>query len=89
MCLLSCADTTIGSDLTPQNILHPITGLDGLPEDEIFKILGEPKRNPVLDASGKENTSPNGPRYLVYPVNWSKLDVKFFVQTPQIIDFES
>ncbi|KAK3349062.1 kinase-like domain-containing protein [Lasiosphaeria hispida] len=74
-------------DLTPQNILHPITGLDGLPEGEMIKILGEPQRNPVLDASGKENSSSNGPKYLVYPVNWGKLDAKFFVQTPQIIDF--
>ncbi|KAK5655092.1 hypothetical protein OQA88_5991 [Cercophora sp. LCS_1] len=70
----------------PHNILHPVTGLDGLSE-EVLSILGEPRRNPFLDADGKENTMETVPRYLVYPVNWDDVDTKFLLKTPKVIDF--
>ncbi|KAM7203589.1 Protein kinase-like domain containing protein [Naviculisporaceae sp. PSN 640] len=74
-------------DIRPHNILHPVTGLDGLSEDEILSILGEPRRNRVLDADEKENTMPTAPRYLVYPVTWDYVDTKYLLKTPKLIDF--
>jgi serine/threonine protein kinase len=68
--------------------LHPITGLNGLSEEEIIAILGEPRLNPVLDAdSGKEHTLSTAPRYLVYPIAWENIDVKFVLKTAKMIDF--
>ena len=67
--------------------MHPVTGFDGLSEEEILSILGEPRCNPVLDADGKENTMPTAPRYLVYPVAWDSVNPKFLLKTPKIIDF--
>jgi len=75
------------TDIRPHNILHPVTGLDGLSEDEILGILGEPRLNPVLDANEKENTLPIAPRYLVYPIAWENVDVKFVLETAKLIDF--
>ncbi|KAM7215388.1 Protein kinase-like domain containing protein [Rhypophila decipiens] len=74
-------------DIRPDNVLHQVTGFDGLPEEEILSILGEPRRNPVLDADDKENTMPTAPRYLVYPVGWDDVDTKFLLETPKLIDF--
>lgn len=69
--------------------MHPVTGFDGLSEEEILSILGEPRYNPVLDtANGKANTTPTAPRYLVYPSTWTNVDPpKSLLPTPKIIDF--
>lgn len=64
-----------------------MTGFDGLSEEEILGILGEPHRNPVLDADEKVNTMPTAPKYLVYPVEWDTIDTKFVLRTPKLIDF--
>ncbi|KAK0753669.1 kinase-like domain-containing protein [Schizothecium vesticola] len=75
-------------DLRPHNILHPITGLDGLLESEVLCILGEPRKNPVLDPAGQENTTRTAPRYLVYPVDWSSINTDDFIsKSAQLIDF--
>ncbi|PVH79375.1 kinase-like protein [Cadophora sp. DSE1049] len=74
-------------DLTPSNILHRITGLDGLDEDEVLKILGNPVLNPVLDASQEQHHETTAPNYLVYPVNWSDVDTQFISQESCLIDF--
>lgn len=74
-------------DLRPSNILHLITGFDGLSEDQVLGILGEPPRNPVLNRAGEVNNAPTAPGYLVYPVNWDTVDKSFFVKSPQLIDF--
>jgi hypothetical protein len=44
-------------DITPKNILHGITGLDGVDEDEVLSILGSPVINPILDTSGELSES--------------------------------
>jgi serine/threonine protein kinase len=42
----------VTTDFRPHNILHPVTGLDGLSEGEVLDILGKPRRNPVFNANG-------------------------------------
>lgn len=74
-------------DLRPHNILHTVAGFDGLSEEEILRVLGEPRRNPVLDAKRKEHAMPAAPQYLVYPVLWESVDSKFLLETPRVIDF--
>ena len=74
-------------DLRPSNILHPVTGFDGLAEDQVLAILGEPSRNPVLNRAGEVNTAPTAPGYLVYPVKWHTVDKSLFLKTPRLIDF--
>jgi hypothetical protein len=64
-------------DITPNNVLHRITGLDGLNEDEFLKILGSPVINPVLNTSQERHHRSTAPGYLVYPVNWCNVDTRF------------
>lgn len=64
-----------------------MAGLDGLPEAEVLCILGEPRKNPVLDPAGQEKTSRTAPRYLVYPVDWMFVNIDFISKSAQLIDF--
>lgn len=64
-------------DITPNNVLYCITGLDGLNEDEFLKILGSPVINPVLNTSQECHHRSTAPGYLVYPVNWYNVDTRF------------
>jgi len=74
-------------DITPNNVLHRITGLDGLNEDEVLKILGSPIVNPVLNASQEHHHGSTAPDYLVYPVNWYNVDAQFISKESCLIDF--
>lgn len=74
-------------DFTPGNILHRVTGLNGLTEDEVLKILGSPDLNPVLNASQEPHGGNTAPDYLVYPVKWCDVDSQFISTDPCIIDF--
>jgi serine/threonine-protein kinase SRPK3 len=57
-------------DFRPANILVRISGLDGLPEDAVLKLLGRPRTTRVLTASGEPHQLDIAPKYLVYPVDW-------------------
>lgn len=74
-------------DITPNNVLHTITGLDGLNEDEVLKILGNPVVNPVLNTSQEPHHGSTAPDYLVYPVNWCDVDTRFISKELCLIDF--
>lgn len=74
-------------DFTPNNILHGVTGLDGLGEDEVLAIIGQPEQNPVLTDEDKPHEQANAPRYLVYPLDWFSVDRKILTPEPRIIDF--
>ena len=74
-------------DITPNNVLHRITGLDGLNEDEFLKILGSPVINPVLNTSQERHHRSTAPDYLVYPVNWCNVDTRFISKESCLIDF--
>ncbi|RDL39936.1 uncharacterized protein BP5553_04276 [Venustampulla echinocandica] len=75
-------------DLTPFNILLQTSGLDGLSEDEIIHMLGEPRKVRVLTQSGENPTEPTAPKYLVRPVDWNStsIDLKFVSDQPCVID---
>lgn len=74
-------------DITPNNILHRIAGLDGLDEDEVLKILGSPVVNPVLNTSQERHHGTRVPDYLLYPVNWCDVDTQFISKKSCLIDF--
>lgn len=76
-----------GLDITPKNILHRISGLDGLSEDEALRILGNPIKNPVLSASDERHDESTAPEYLVYPVSWRDVDTQFISKESCLIDF--
>ncbi|OIW29097.1 kinase-like protein [Coniochaeta ligniaria NRRL 30616] len=76
-------------DLTPINILHRISGLDGLSEDALLKTLGEPRRNKIYhrDSESDNHDNPSAPQYLVYPIDWHAVDSKYISSDPCVIDF--
>lgn len=74
-------------DLTPNNVLHRISGLDGLNEDEVLQILGIPVVNPILNASKKRHSESTAPEYLVYPVSWRDVDAQYISKELCLIDF--
>jgi serine/threonine protein kinase len=76
-----------GLDITPNNVLHRISGLDGLNEDEVLQILGSPVVNPVLNASKECHYESTAPQYLVYPVSWWDVDTQFISKESYLIDF--
>ncbi|CAM1510064.1 Fc.00g003990.m01.CDS01 [Cosmosporella sp. VM-42] len=73
--------------VTPSNVLHRIHGLNGLTEDEVLKILGQPTQNPVLKGSVKNLDESTVPKYLVYPVKWRDVDRQFISKDSCLIDF--
>ncbi|KAL5318767.1 hypothetical protein ACEPPN_013833 [Leptodophora sp. 'Broadleaf-Isolate-01'] len=74
-------------DITPNNILHRITGLDGLDEDDVLRILGIPIVNPVLNESHERHHGTTVPEYLVYPVAWCDVDTRYISKESCLIDF--
>jgi serine/threonine protein kinase len=41
----------------------------------------------VLTDSGESHNESTAPQYLVYPVNWAKVDTKYLAEDPCLIDF--
>ena len=74
-------------DFTPSNILLRTSDLDGLTEKEVIEALGIPKKVKVVTVSGESSTDPAAPRYLVYPVDFYKVDSRFVTDQACIIDF--
>ncbi|KAH8586125.1 kinase-like domain-containing protein [Bisporella sp. PMI_857] len=74
-------------DITPNNVLHRISGLDGLNEDEVLQILGSPVVNPALNESKECHYKSTAPEYLVYPVSWWDVDTQFISKESCLIDF--
>ncbi|KAF7159608.1 hypothetical protein CNMCM5623_004988 [Aspergillus felis] len=70
-------------DFTPSNILLKVEGLDGLPEDEVLKILGEPVKVEVFTESGKTPSDPTAPRYLVRPVEFRNVPLPY--RPPELV----
>ncbi|KAI9927584.1 hypothetical protein MW887_003203 [Aspergillus wentii] len=74
-------------DFTPHNVLLRVTGLDGLSEEEVIKILGEPKTFKVTTCAG-EIPPETAAKYLVIPVEFEHVDVSFLRDEVYVIDFE-
>lgn len=58
-----------------------------MPEEELVKILGEPRRAPVTTVSEHEHHEPRAPQYLVYPIDFANVGTEFFTDDACIIDF--
>ncbi|KAF2755575.1 kinase-like protein [Pseudovirgaria hyperparasitica] len=74
-------------DLTAKNILFQLEGIDGLSEAEVFQALGEPQRNPVITATEEKHNRDTAPQYLVYPIDFGKVDKRYIGEHIRLIDF--
>ncbi|KAI1809097.1 kinase-like protein [Poronia punctata] len=57
-------------DFRPANILACILNLDGLPEEDLFELVGAPQTANVVLPSGGQHLVTTAPQYLVYPIKW-------------------
>jgi serine/threonine protein kinase len=74
-------------DFTAANILHHVSGLDGLSEDEVVHVLGEPRKNRILTDPDECPDNPTAPHYLVYPVSWANVETNYISSDISVIDF--
>lgn len=65
-------------DFRPANILARISNLDGLSEEELFRLVGEPTQIRVTTASREKHDIPTAPQYLVYPIIWEDIAQEHF-----------
>lgn len=77
------------ADFRPSNILLELQGLNGVNEEEALTLLWEPE---TTDIHMRKDTHPNpampyAPRYLVYPVDFTDVDVSIISPRVQVIDF--
>jgi hypothetical protein len=71
------------ADLRPSNVLLELQGLDGLDEEQVLALLGEPETTDVHIRKDSHPTPemPHAPKYLVYPVDFR--DVSLSVISPR------
>lgn len=77
------------TDFHPRNILLVLNGLDGLDEEGVFSLLGEPEIAEVCIAKDSHPTPeiPYAPKYLVYPVAFEDVASAAISAHAQVIDF--
>ena len=75
-------------DINAKNVLQHTLSLDGLSEAEVFQILGKPRRNPVDKVGASKEECSLVPNYLVYPVDWTKVDIHRITPKPCLIDLD-
>lgn len=61
-------------DFTPRNVLLRISSLDGLTEDQLLKVFGQPIQVKVVTTTGETPSDPTAPKYLVKPVDFYSVD---------------
>jgi hypothetical protein len=74
------------ADFRPHNILFRTNNLDGLSEEQILDVFGEPFKKPILNQHRETPTEATAPKYLVFPVSTS-IDPRYISAEPCIIDF--
>jgi serine/threonine protein kinase len=74
-------------DLTTANILHRVDGFDGLTEEEVFGILGEPKKLMILVGTAPNHNEVGLPQYLVLPIDWHQVSNQYILEDSKVIDF--
>lgn len=52
----------------------------------MLEILGQTVTTPVVKDSGETHTLPTAPQYVVYPVEWSKVDTAYCTNEPCVND---
>jgi serine/threonine-protein kinase SRPK3 len=76
-------------DFRPSNILLELHGLDGLDEEQVLALLGEPETTDINMRKDSHPTPemPYAPKYLVYPVDFGEIDHSVISPRVQVIDF--
>lgn len=64
-----------------------MSGLEGLSEEVILDIFGEPKSTALLDVTGERHELSTAPQYLVYPISWHSVNTHYFSNRPSVTDF--
>ncbi|XHG09836.1 hypothetical protein AWENTII_012874 [Aspergillus wentii] len=73
-------------DFIPRNVLVRMTGLDGLSEEKVIEILGEPIKSEVTTYSGQPLPG-TARKYLVDSIDFYDLDPQFLTDQIYVIDF--
>lgn len=71
--------------ITPDNVFHQVE-LDGLPEEEMTMILGEPVTDAMFKRAylkGDDNTTPS---YRISPVKWDKVGRKYIANRTYLVN---
>lgn len=76
------------ADFLPSNILLELQDLDGIDEDEVLPLLGEPETKDVYMRKDSRPTPemPYAPKYLVYPVDFEDINPSLIFPRAQVID---
>ncbi|KAI1907430.1 hypothetical protein LOZ61_006123 [Ophidiomyces ophidiicola] len=74
-------------DFTTSNILYQLTSLDGFTENQVIKTFGQPVSTRLLTESMTPPILPNTPKYLVYPIDFTKVESSLIMDKVYIIDF--
>lgn len=76
----------MGLDFRPSNILVKLTNLDHLTESQLLSLLIPPEKVQVQTESGKDVPA-SSPKYLVPPVDLSRLGNDYLTDNICVIDF--
>jgi serine/threonine protein kinase len=77
------------ADFRPSNVLLELQGLDGLDEEQVLALLGEPETTDIHIRKDSHPTPemPHAPKYLVYPVDFRDVSLSVISPRAQVIDF--
>ena len=80
--------TQCSSDLRPSNILLKLQYLDGLDEEQVIEILGEPEIATVVISKSVPSTTtlPHVPKHLIYPIDYDTIDPSLISTEAYIAD---
>jgi serine/threonine protein kinase len=53
----------------------------------VLRILGEPRKNTVLNELGEKHEESIAPQYLVYPIRWKDVGSQYISKQARLIDF--
>lgn len=80
-------------DLRPANVLLSLRSLDGLDENEVLDLLGEPYQATIYLTTKDAPNAPINPKfaflpkYLVYPVDWRYVNTSDILPKVRVADF--
>ncbi|EFY87348.1 hypothetical protein J3459_015842 [Metarhizium acridum] len=77
------------ADFRPANVLLGLQSLDGLEEEQVLALLGEPEKETIQIQEDSLPTPeiPYAPKYLVYPVDFRDTSPAFILPRAVVIDF--
>jgi hypothetical protein len=77
------------ADFRRSNVLLELQGLDGLDEEQVLALLGEPETTDIHIRKDSHPTPemPHAPKYLVYPVDFRDVSLSVISPRAQVIDF--